>query len=76
MSAWSWLIVASSAYLVVSVLVALLLGAILHRLRDGSAKEPDELWASAPLAREELEEERATGAAPASFRVRVHRASH
>ena len=76
MSGWSWLIVASSAYLVVSPLVVVLLAVILHLLRDDLDHEPDELWASAPLAREQLEAKRARAPAPESFRVRIHRASH
>jgi hypothetical protein len=60
----------------VSALVVVLLAVIVHLLRDDLDQDPDELWASAPLAREQLEAKRAPAPAPESFRVRVHRASH
>jgi hypothetical protein len=60
MSVWSWVIVGASAYLVLSVVVALALSAILRRIGDSASDLFEhESWASAPLTRELQEEQEA-----------------
>ncbi len=57
MSAWSWASVATSAFLMLSVAVSFVLAAILgHIGREVSEllEKPD-LWATAPLTREEIQ---------------------
>ena len=60
MSVWSWVIVGASAYLVLSVVVAVALSATLRRI-SGSASDlvEHESWATAPLTREMQEEQEA-----------------
>ena len=60
MSVWSWVIVGASAYLVLSVVVAVALSATLRRI-GGSASDlaEHESWAAAPLIREMQEEQEA-----------------
>jgi uncharacterized Zn finger protein len=60
MSVWSWVIVGASAYLVLSVVVAVALSATLRRI-GGNASDPleNELWATARLTREIQEEQEA-----------------
>jgi hypothetical protein len=58
MSVWSWLIVGASAYLVLSVVVAVALSATLRRIGHNASDllEP-ESRATAALARKEIQEE-------------------
>ena len=60
MSVWSWVIVGASAYLVLSVVVAVALSATLRRI-GGSPPDlvENESWATAPLTRELQEEQEA-----------------
>jgi len=60
MSVWSWVIVGASAYLVLSVVVAVALSATLRRI-GGNASDllERESWATAPLTREIQEEQEA-----------------
>ncbi len=60
MSVWSWVIVGASAYLVLSVVVAVVLSATLRRI-GGSASDlvEHETWTTAPLTRELQEEQEA-----------------
>jgi hypothetical protein len=58
MSVWSWVILGASAYLALSVVVAVALSATLRRLGHNASDllEP-ESRATAPLARKEIREE-------------------
>jgi hypothetical protein len=58
MSVWSWVVLGASAYLALSLVVALALSATFRRLgHDVSDSLERESWATAPLARKEIREE-------------------
>lgn len=58
MSVWAWVIVGASAYLVLSVVVAVALSATLRRIgHDASDLLEPESWAPAPVTRKEIQEE-------------------
>jgi hypothetical protein len=73
MSAWSWVIMGTAAFFLLSVAVSFALAAILgHIGREVSEllEEPD-VWTDAPLTREEVqaEQEAPTERSPVSDRV-------
>jgi hypothetical protein len=73
MSAWSWVIVGTAAFFLLSVAVSFALGAILGRIGEEVSELLDEphAWADAPLTREEIqaEQEAPTEGSPVSDRV-------
>jgi hypothetical protein len=76
MSAWSWAIVGTAVFLVISAVVSLALAAILGQIGQEVSElleEPD-FWSTAPLIREEIqaEQEATTEQAPASDSVSAH----
>ena len=82
MSAWSWAIVGTAAFLLISAVVSLALAAILGQIGQEVSElleEPD-FWSTAPLTRGEIqaEQETTTEQAPASDGVSAHEsyASH
>jgi hypothetical protein len=57
MSTWAWVIVAFAGFVLLSAVVTLLLGAILGQIDRHDASELEaELWASAPVRREDAAE--------------------
>jgi hypothetical protein len=61
MSAWSWVIVGTAAFFLLSVAVSFALGAILGHIGQEVSEllEEPNLWADAPLTREEIQAEEA-----------------
>jgi hypothetical protein len=77
MSAWTWAIVGTAAFLLLSVVVSLALAAILGHIGQEVSElleEPD-FWSTTPLTREEIqaEQEASTEQAPVSDRDVVRR---
>jgi hypothetical protein len=75
MSSWTWAIVGAGAFLLLSGVVGLALAATLGRIsREVSELLEPELWASAPLTREEIQAEQEAPAeqTPSSERVGLH----
>ncbi len=77
MSALSWAIVGTAAFLLLSVVVSLALAAILGHIGQEVSElleEPD-FWSTAPLTREEIqaEQEATAGRAPVSDQGVVRR---
>jgi len=76
MSAWSWAIVGTAAFLLISAVVSLAPAAILGHIGQEVSElleEPD-FWSTAPLTRAEIqaEQEATTEQAPASDGVSAH----
>lgn len=76
MNAWSWAIVGAAAFFLFSVAVSFALAAILGRIGQEVSElleEPD-LWATAPLAREEIqaEQDAPTERSDVSDRIGAH----
>jgi hypothetical protein len=59
MSTWAWVIVALAGFVVLSAVASLVLAAILGQIgRHDESELEAELWASAPVRREEAQERR------------------
>jgi hypothetical protein len=76
MSAWSWAIIGGAAFFVFSAAVSLALAAILGHIGQEVSElleEPD-LWANAPLTREEIqvEQDAPTEQSTVSDRIGAH----
>jgi hypothetical protein len=73
MSAWSWVIVGTAAFFLLSVAVSFALAAILGRIGQEVSEllEEPNSWADAPLTREEVqaEQEAPTERAPVESRA-------
>jgi hypothetical protein len=79
MSSWTWAIVGTAAFLLLSGVIGLALAATLGRIsREVSELLEPELWASAPLAREEIQAEQEAPAerTPSSEHVGAHTFDH
>jgi hypothetical protein len=79
MSSWTWAIVGAAVLLLLSGVIGLALAAILGRIsREVSELLEPEFWASAPLAREEIqaEQEAPVERAPSSEHLGAHTSHH
>jgi hypothetical protein len=79
MSSWTWAIVGAGAFLLLSGVIGLGLAATLGRIsREVSDLLEPELWASAPLTREEIQDEEEAPAerTPSSERVGAQTFDH